>query len=69
MRNEEWFLSEGCRGSVMAGFWTNSEQRAEEDLAPCDKREKGEGRREKGEKAVRVCERGCWRGSGEIWLP
>jgi hypothetical protein len=33
MRNEEWFLSEDCRGSVMASFWTNREQRAEEDLA------------------------------------
>jgi hypothetical protein len=27
-----------------------------------------EGRREKGEKAVRVCEWACWREGGEIWL-
>jgi hypothetical protein len=29
MRNEERFLSEDCRGSMMASFWTNREQRAE----------------------------------------
>jgi hypothetical protein len=37
MKNEERgkrrFGSEGCRGFVMASFWANREQRAEEDLA------------------------------------
>jgi hypothetical protein len=56
MRNEERFLSEDCRGSMMAGFWTNREQRAESREQRAESREQraGEDRLPGGIPVVRI---------------